>query len=188
MDCISHQSDEKENVLYLHLTLTQNSALSLWWSINFTNPYFSVSPHTCILFVPSRPVLISSALLIFSSNFISFVFLNFKRTTYEKRPILTSHKTCSPPPLYLGQPSAYKRISMQVQKLLPCLEEYAHNQFVLPLEIGKNRPEQAYLLPSFHKQDLNSLFYIPIIRNLADSTRWWERISSRELILLRKNK
>lgn len=52
----------KENVLYLHLTLIQNfssilqhflncsaiSVLSLWWTINFTNPYFMPSPHTCI--------------------------------------------------------------------------------------------------------------------------------------------
>lgn len=73
----------KENVLHLHLTLTQNStsvlqhvfnvaaisALGLWWTTNFTNPYFIPNLHTCISFVLYKSVLTKSTLSIFLSNF-----------------------------------------------------------------------------------------------------------------------
>lgn len=182
MDCICSQSDENmENCSHgkKMFYICDEPSLGIQCSVfgeAQTMPILTlvqVPIHVFCLFHAGLYLL--AVLCSFSQVILygSSVFLNFKWTTHEKRPIFTSHKTCSSPPLYSGQPSAY-RISMKVQNLLPCLAEQAHNKFVSPLEIGKEQTRTVLSTTFFSQTSISVSFAI-----LADSTRWWERISSR---------
>lgn len=131
----------------MHLTLIQNftsiwqhffnfsaiSVLNLWWTTDFTNPYFISSLFYTSLYLLRMLCLYINYILIFNKvlcQFSQFILLKkffypsfyiialpfwiLSETAHEKRPIFTSYKTCFSPPLYFIECSACKRPSIKV--------------------------------------------------------------------------